>query len=75
MAPSRAASAGSSRRRLKRVLIDNKIKENFESLEKEINNLEIACKEHENLNPAIPFSAGKIYVVYKNLVELLRVYE
>lgn len=74
MAPSRAAAAA-VRKRLKRILIEPKIIENFQAMEKEINNLEIACKEHENLDPAIPFAAGKIYVIYKNLAEQLRIYE
>ncbi len=69
------AKVGVNKRRLKRVLIEPKIIENFQNMEKELNSLEEAIKEQENLNPLIPFSIGKVYVIYKNLAELLRIYE
>lgn len=71
-----AARAGvQSRKRLKRVLIDQKVIENFQSLEKCINETEEVLKEETAINPAIPYNFGKISIIYKNLAELLRVFE
>lgn len=72
MAP-RAGTA--NRRRLKRVLIEQDIIDNFKKLEESLNEVEIAMKEHDNLNPIIPMNFGKINILYQDLSKQLRVFE
>lgn len=65
----------SNRRRLKRVLIEQDIIDNFKKLEESLNAVEIAMKEHDNLNPVIPMNFGKINIIYQDLSKQLRVFE